>query len=327
MTTVRRFAPGLLVCAGAGLMAMILRSHVPTVSPLLWAILLGVLVTNVRPLGEQFAPGVAFAGKKVLRTGIVLLGLQLSLGAIAGLGWRMIGVVVAIVTVGILAGALTGRLLGLSTTQTLLVATGFSICGAAAVAAADGVLDAEEEETATAVGLVVLFGTLMIPLVPLLTSLAHLETHDAALFAGGSIHEVAQVVAAAGIIGGGALGTAVLVKLARVVMLAPVMTALSLWARRHGAAAENGTKPPLVPLFVVGFLLMMGVATLHLLPTAVLDPLKQLQTYLLACAMFALGLGVRVAKLVKVGHKPFVLGLVNTLVVGAIAWGGMLLAR
>lgn len=327
MTEGIRTIPGLALCAVAGLVSMFGRQLLATVSPLLWAIVLGVIVANVVMLPTFLHPGIAFTGKRVLRIGIVLLGLQLSFADLAGLGWKMILVVIAIVGGGIGAGVAAGKALKVDTKQTLLIATGFSICGAAAVAGADGVLEAEEEEVATAIGLVVLFGSLMIPLVPAITAASHLDPHSAALFAGGSIHEVAQVVAAAGIIGGGALGTAVIVKLARVVMLAPTIFGLSLWARTRGLKSESGNRPPLVPLFVVGFLIAMVVASLHWIPTAVSEPLKQLQTYLLACAMFALGLGVKIRKLIQVGLRPLILGVVSTFAVGAIAWVGMLLAR
>lgn len=327
MQAFSKLLPGILGCAVAGALAMFGPHLIPTVGPLLWAILLGAILTNIVTLPDVMQPGIGFVGKKVLRAGIVLLGLQLSLGDILGLGWVMLLAVVAIVGIGMATGILAGRALGLSTKQSLLIASGFSICGAAAVAGADGVLNAKEEETATAIGLVVLFGSLMIPIVPLITSAAGLEPHAAALFAGGSIHEVAQVVAAAGIIGGGALGTAVLVKLARVVMLAPVMAGLSLWARRSGVGDGSGKRPPIVPLFVVGFLVMMVVATLKIVPAEWLPTIKWIQTYLLACAMFALGLGVKIKKLIQVGPKPLVLGIINTVVVGLVAWGGMLLAR
>ena len=128
--------------------------------------------------------GLLFSSKKLLRAGIVLMGLQLVLSDILALGPGMLVVVVAVVVVGIAGTYVAGRLLKLSVTQSLLIASGFSICGAAAVAAADGVLDAEEEEVVTAVALVVIFGTLMIPLVPAASSLFGLDNAQAGLWAG-----------------------------------------------------------------------------------------------------------------------------------------------
>ena len=177
-----------------------------------------------------------------------------------------------------------GRALRLPWDLTTLVASGFSICGAAAVAAADSVVRARREMAATAIGLVVLFGTLMIPLMPLLTGALGLDERTAGLWIGASTHEVAQVVAAGGLVGGAALSVAVTVKLARVVMLAPVMTALAWRQRRRDAAqaalgpgsgdGDDGApaaRPPLVAWFVVGFLAAVLVRTTGWLPEPVLD--------------------------------------------------------
>ena len=138
----------------------------------------------------------------------------------------------------------------------MLIAGGFSICGAAAVAAVDGVIQTDkDEEVVTAVALVVVFGTLMIPFVPFASSLLGFSSGEAGLWAGASTHEVAQVVAAGGVIGGGALAVAVIVKLARVLLLAPVMAVVGVAHRRRTGADASGKRPPLVPLFVLAFLI------------------------------------------------------------------------
>ncbi len=296
----------------------------PTASALLVAIVMGVILTNVRPLPASTAPGLAVAGKRLLRIGIVLLGLQLSLGDILGLGWGMIGVVIAVVVGGLLVTEFVGRLLGVRPAQRSLIGAGFSICGAAAVAGVEGVIeDKHEEDVVTALALVVLFGTLMIPLVPLASTALGMDPRDSGLWAGLSIHEVAQVVAAAGIIGPSALKVGVIVKLARVLMLAPVMVWFGLQLRRRGGQVE-GKRPPLVPLFVAGFLAAALLRTTGWLPASVLDPIKMLQTFLLAAAMFALGTGVTASRLKNVGGRPVVLAAVTTLAVAGIAWSGVM---
>jgi uncharacterized integral membrane protein (TIGR00698 family) len=319
-------APGLAVCAAGVAVSLALSALVPTVSALLFAIVLGVLTRNVLPVPAALEAGLAFASKKLLRLGVVLLGLQLVLGDILGLGAGMIVVVIAIVVVGIGATLLIGKWLGISLTQRLLIACGFSICGAAAVAAVDGVIETEdEEEVVTAIALVVLFGTLMIPAVPLLADLFGLTGRQAGLWAGGSIHEVAQVVAAGGTIGGAALGLAVIVKLARVLMLAPVMAVVSIVRRRamKGQAADI-KRPPIIPLFVAGFIVMVLIRSTGILPMPVLDVARVVQTALLAAAMFALGTGVHLRRLVKVGVKPLLLALASTIVVASVALAGVL---
>ena len=318
---------GILLCAAGAAVAVVLNRMVPTLSALLVAILLGALMANTIGVPTRLAPGVAFSAKHLLRAGIVLLGLQVALGDIAGLGLGMVLVVIAVVTLGIAGGIVFGRLLGLGRNLTILVASGFSICGAAAVAGVNGILDADDEDAATAIALVVLYGTCMIPLVPLIVSALGLGEVTGGLWAGASIHEVAQVVAAGGIIGPAALKVAVIVKLARVLMLAPLTIALGIWLRRSGTLSPDAKRPPLVPGFVLGFLLMVVVASLHMFPKQVLADAKLVQTALLAMAMFALGLGVRVRNLVTMGQKPFVHGLATTVWVASIAGVGVALTR
>ncbi|MGW4339454.1 YeiH family protein [Rhodococcus koreensis] len=318
--------PGLALCAAATALAMGIGRFLPTVSPLLIAIVLGAVLSNVARLPERLRPGLQFSAKKLLRVGIALLGLQLMLSDILGLGWGVIVVVVSIVCLGIVGTMFAGKLLGLSWTQRLLIACGFSICGAAAVAAVDGVVDADEEEVITAVALVVIFGTLMIPAIPLLSRALGLSDTDAGLWAGGAIHEVAQVVAAGGAIGGAALGVAAVVKLARVLMLAPVMAVLSVRQRSLAGNDADVKRPPLVPLFVVAFLACVGLRSSGLLPAGLLADAKILQTALLTAAMFALGAGVQIATIKKVGARPFVLATISTVWVGSIALVGVLLA-
>ena len=322
----KKLGPGLTVCSLAALVAVLVNLWSPVLSALLVAIVLGMVVGNLAPLPEQMDPGVTFASKRLLRVGVVLLGLQVSLGDIIGLGWGMVGVVLGVVGLTFALTLVIGRLLRLSLPATLLIASGFSICGAAAVAACDGVIDAEDEEVASALAQVVLFGTLMIAVIPLLSGLLGLSEHQAGLWAGASIHEVAQVVAAAGIIGPAALAVAVIVKLARVVLLAPVMAILSTWQRRRqDAAGAGGAKPPIVPLFVVGFLVAVVVASLHIVPAQVLSGIKVLQTFLLSAAMFGLGTGVNFRKLLGMGGRPIILGASATGIVTVLGLGGVLL--
>ena len=321
------YAPGLLLCAAAVAVAMAAGAFLPGVSPLIIAIVLGITLTNVVRLPAAMAPGITFAAKKLLRLGIVFLGLQLVLSDIVSLGAPMLVVIVCIVAGGIFGTLLMGRLLQMRRAQVLLIACGFSICGAAAVAGVEGVTDAEEEDVVTAVALVVIFGTLMIPLVPLLAGLLGLGPELAGMWAGGSIHEIAQVVAAGGIIGGGALGVAVVVKLARVLMLAPVMAVLSLRQRRAGTAKPGERRPPVVPLFIVGFLAMVLLRSTVDLPDVAVHVGSQVQTALLAAAMFALGCGVKFRSLAAVGARPFILAASATILVAGIALAGILLVR
>lgn len=327
--------PGLAVCLGAAVLAWGLAQLLPGVSPLLVAILAGSLWRNLAPVPQVLAPGVTLSAKKLLRTGIVLLGLQVPLSSVLDLGAGVLAVVVLSVAVTFLGTLWIGHLIGIGLAQRLLIASGFSICGAAAVAGVDGVTRAREEEVATAIALVVLFGTLMIPLVPFLGGLLGLEGQTLGIWIGASTHEVAQVVAAGGAVGGGALAVAVTVKLARVLMLAPIAAGVAIHRRRSipsagaaGSAASAGAagragRPPTVPLFILGFIVAMALRTSGLLPEPVLAGTQVLQTLLLSAAMFALGLGVHVKSLLRLGYRPILLGALSTAVILATSLGGI----
>ena len=324
---IRPYLPGLLLCAVAVVISMGINKLLPGVSALIVAIVLGITLTNVIRLPESTMPGITFASKKLLRLGIVFLGLQLVLSDIISLGAPMLLVIVCIVGGGIFSTLLIGRLMKMRAAQVLLIACGFSICGAAAVAGVEGVTDSDEEDVVTAVALVVIFGTLMIPAVPFLGQLLGMSPELNGMWAGASIHEIAQVVAAGGIIGGGALAAAVIAKLARILMLAPVVAVLSVRQRRRGNLNPEAKRPPIVPLFIIGFLAMILIRSFCNLPQGVIDAGSMIQTALLSAAMFGLGCGVKIRNLMNVGVRPLILAAISTLIVAGVAYTGIILVH
>src|SRR5690625_2177801 len=314
----------IVVSFSGGALAWVIAQFLSGVSALLIAILLGALWRNMAPVSKRLSQSVAFSSKKILRTGIILLGFQLSLSAITDLGVGVVLVVVASVAGTFFFTVWVGQLMGISFAQRLLIASGFSICAAAAVAATEGTIKSKDEEVATAIALVVLFGTLMIPLVPFLGSLLGLPEETLGMWIGASTHEVAQVVAAGGAVGSGALAVAVTVKLARVLTLAPIMAGIAVFMR--GQNAEVGAKkPPIIPVFVLGFIVTMLLRTAGFLPDNILSALEGLQTLLLADCMFGLRLGVHLPSLFRVGARPVVLGLISTTFILAVSLGGSLI--
>ncbi|GHD05998.1 YeiH family protein [Zhihengliuella salsuginis] len=315
-------APGLAACLAGAALAWPAAHLVPQASPLLIAILAGALWRNLAPVPAVLAPGVEFAARPLLRAGIVLLGLQLPLAALAGLGPGVLLVAAGTVVVTFGVTLWIGRALGVEPGQRLLIAAGFSICGAAAVAAVQQPARARQDQVAAAVALVVLYGTAMIPLVPFLGGLLGLDAAAVGMWIGASTHEVAQVVAAGGAVGGGALAVAVTVKLARVVMLAPVVAGISVYMRRRHASGA-GRRPPIVPVFVAGFLVAVLLRSTGVLPEPALAAAAGLQSALLTAAMFALGVGVHLPSLVRLGGRPVLLGLCATAVVLAVSLAGV----
>ncbi len=321
--------PGVVFCLLGTLLAAWLSGLVPAVPVMPLAILLGALAANATRLPALLLPGVAFSARHLLRAGVVLLGLQIVLADVLGLGWRILFTVIAVVAGGVAFTIWLGRRMGVDEQLTLLIASGFSVCGAAAVAGAQTVVGASREKVATALALVVLFGTAAIGLVPAFGALLGLSPDATGAWAGATVHEVAQVVAAAGVVDGpqsAAMQYAVVVKLSRVVLLAAVVAFLAVHVRRRGLAGAGAGRTPLVPGFVLGFLAMVALASLGVVPAPALDVASQVQATLLAMAMFALGCGVRLSELRGVGWRPFALGGVTSTVVAAIGLAGVLAA-
>ncbi|GIG22968.1 membrane protein [Cellulomonas chitinilytica] len=335
----RRTVVTLLAVAAAG--AAVTHLH-PAAPVLVVALGLGVAARTAGLVPDAARRGLTWTSTHVLRTGVALLGLQLSLGDLGRLGVRGVLAAVAAVLVTFTTTLALGRLLGVPDRLRLLVATGFSICGAAAVAAMtsvlpgsatgqsdDGSADGPEERseerdaTAAAVTLVALFGTLALVGLPLAARALDLPDSTAALWIGLSVHEVAQVVAAAGTVSAAAVAVAVVAKLARVLLLAPVVAVVG--AGRRGRA-RTGARPPLVPPFVVAFLVLVAVRSTGVVPPSVVASAHVLSTVALTAALTALGAQVDVRDLLRGGGRTLALGAASTLVVTGVGLAGALLA-
>lgn len=320
--------PGRVQLPGTGLVAVgIALSYavnlvVPSVSALTAAVVLGVLVNHLPFLPATVRPGLTWSTRVLLRGGVVLLGLQLAVPQLLRLGGGTVAAVVVTVSVGFLGTLGIGRLLRVPRGLALLVATGFSVCGASAIAAMEGVTDRRDEDVATGVALVTLYGGLAIGLAPTVGGWLGLHGVDLGRWTGLSVHEVAQVVAAATPAGPAAVAAAVVVKLSRVVLLAPMVAAVGLVRRRRGPVTA-GRRPPVVPLFVVGFLAMIAVRGTGVLPAGLLTVTTTATTLLLAGALFGLGTTVRVPALVRTGPRALLLGLASTVLVATTAFAAL----
>lgn len=319
-----RRAPGLAL-AGAGV-AVSLGAHAafPGLPPLVLCVALGVALANIGHVPTAAVPGLVVAAGPVLKFGVVLLGLDLVFPDILALGIRALAVVVAVVAVTFFGTRWAGKRLGISDDLSLLVATGFSICGISAIAAANGVIEADEDEVAFSVALVTLCGTLAIVTLPPLQGLLGLDDEQFGAWVGASVHDVAQVVATSSAAGSVALATAIVVKLTRVMLLAPLIAAIAL--RHRKPATTTGTRPPLVPPFIVAFVAMVVVASIGVLPDRAIARIDDLRTVLLGMALFALGTRVDIDRLRQIGPRPLVLGLASWLLIAVVAFVGVQLA-
>lgn len=317
---VRRYAPGLLLSALLAALAALLSQWQPLsqlgLSALTLAIALGMLAgNNIFPaLPAQTVAGVDLARSTLLRAGIVLYGLRISLQDIAAVGWPglLIGMLVLALTF-VIAVHVGTRWLGLDRQTAILIGAGSAICGAAAVMATQPLVRGEEHKVSIAVATVVVFGTLAMLLYPLAYPYLGLSQHAFGLYAGSTIHEVAQVVAVGQSIGPEAANAAVVGKMLRVMLLAPFLLGLSLQsaaANRATASFRTCCAQVHIPWFALLFIAVSAVHSLKLLPTALVAALVQLDTLLLATAMAAMGLRTRIASLRQAGLQPLKLGLV-----------------
>lgn len=354
----RSLAPGLTLVAMCVGGAYLVARVVPSISPLVAAVAIGAILANLNLVPDWSRPAMQFSAKRLLRLGVVLLGFQLAIGEVLRLGVPGLAVVGLVVTTTFFGTQWLGRRLGVSPSLSLLVATGFSICGASAVAAVEGVSDADEEEVAFAIALVTLCGSLAIAVLPVLAGPLGLEGSQFGAWAGASVHDIAQVVATASTGGSESLRTAVIVKLTRIVLLAPVVAGVTLAHRRRsvpetarvpetvavssteirstGTDTNTGPsatvdptpdtrRPPIMPLFVVGFLGAIVLRSASVVPTGWLPSFKTAETLALAAALVGLGTGVRIAKLRKLGGRPLVLAMSSWLLIATVSYLGVVL--
>ncbi len=243
------------------------------------------------------------------------------------LGWATVAMVVGVVAATFLGTLWLGRRLGLPGDQPLLIATGYSICGASAIGAVSQVSGSDEEDVAASVALVTLCGTLAIAVLPLLQDPLALSDPAFGRWVGAGVHDVGQVVATAQTAGPDALGEAVLVKLMRVALLAPLVAAVafSVRARRRGVRTPSGRRPAPVPLFVAGFLAAAALRATGVLPDVALQWAHTAQEALLAAALFGLGSAVHLPTLARTGGRAAALGLGAWVVVASVSYAGVML--
>ena len=317
---------GVAVAAPGLVMAVLGHLLVPQVGVLTWAIGLGVAAANLGLLPRTATTQLALVTKKLLRVGIVLLGFSVSFASITALGLPLIAIVAGSLVGTLVLTTWLGRRMGLSAPRALLIGTGFSICGASAIAGMEDTAGADEEDVTVSIAMVTLFGTLALVLLPLLQGPLGLTDLQFGMWAGASVHEVGQVVAAASPAGAAVVAVAVVVKLTRVVMLAPVVAAVSIIQRRRSSAGSEETgRTPLVPLFVLGFLACVALRSTGAVPESVLGWVGHAQVAALGAALFGMGCSVKIASLFKGSGAVMVVSAIGTLFIAATSLAGILL--
>ncbi|MCO7525203.1 putative sulfate exporter family transporter [Pseudomonas asiatica] len=323
---IRTLAPGVVVSLIVGAAASFLSEHYAA-PVMLFALLLGMAL-NFLAVDGPCKAGIEFTARTVLRLGVALLGMRITLDQIASLGWKPVALVVTLVVVTILVSVVVAKALGFSRLFGMLTGGATAICGASAALALAAALPQhprkEHATLFTVIGVSAL-STLAMILYPMIAQWLHLSSAQAGVFLGATIHDVAQVVGAGYSMSTETGDIATVVKLMRVAMLVPVIVCAAMITRRQGLEA-GGQRPPLLPWFAVGFLLLACVNSTGWVPAAVQGGINDLSRGCLVVAISALGMKTQLKALASVGVKPIALMVGESvflvlLVLALMHWG------
>jgi uncharacterized integral membrane protein (TIGR00698 family) len=324
---VKTYVPGFALIAALVAIAFEINHIQSAISPLALCVAFGFLVANFIQWPAFAAPATKLSSKTIMRIGVALLGAQVSVASLQEIGLKgvlTVGIVVTFTIFGILG---LSKLFKMSGDLGLLIGVGFGVCGATAVAAIRPQTRATEEETSYAIGLISLCGTLSIFLLPLIGHVINLDTREFGSWAGAAVHDVGQVVATASVWGDGADKYAIVVKLARVCLLAPIVLILSIrhrrWLTSQGKTETTSAKIPLIPYFVLGFI---AVATFHNLVdinARLLADIVFTSKLMLGAGLVALGSGVRWKSIRAIGPRPMAMGMIAWVIVAGVALGAV----
>lgn len=292
---------------------------------LVLAILLGMLYRAFFPIPENASGGISFSSKKLLRYGIILLGVRLNLADVIEAGPKVLAIAIINIIFAIVVVYVLTRVFKVDQKLGILTACGTAICGAAAVVAISPQLKASDEDTAISAATVAILGTIFTLLYTLLYPVLGLTASGYGIFSGATLHEIAHVIAAADPGGQSAVDLAVIVKLSRVAMLVPIAIVIGMWSARkerieHGGSAKMSVRDIPIPWFIVGFLVMSGINTLGIIPPAMVSGIITISYLLIGMAMAGLGLGVQFSTFRKKGLPSFIAGGIGSILLSLLGF-------
>lgn len=329
--------PGIALAVAIGLVATLVGTNVPVVGGPVPAVVIGAvvgwLVRRRRQGGlDALQPGVKFASSRVLQFAVVLLGAQLSIGEVLRIGGETLPVMLTTLVVCLVAAWGIGRLLRVSSALRTLIGVGTGICGASAIAAVTPVIGAVSADVAYAMSTIFLCNMAAVFVFPLVGHALGLSQHAFGVFAGTAVNDTSSVVATATVYGRQATDTAVVVKLVRTLMIIPIVIGLAgLEARRASReqlAADDGSGRAggvrvlrLVPWFLIGFLVVVLLRTLGVLPAAAAPGFSTAATFLITVALAAIGVSTDFGALRRAGFRPMLLGIALWVLVAGTSLG------
>jgi uncharacterized integral membrane protein (TIGR00698 family) len=330
----RRLSPGILLCIAITIVAIVLQAvevHFAGqtyLEALVLAILLGVVIRTAWTPAKRFIPGIAFSAKLLLEVAVVMLGASVSVATVLALGPILLVGIASVVAIALGSSFIICRMLGLPLRMAILIACGNSICGNSAIAAVAPVIGADGDDIASSISFTAVLGVVVVLTLPLLVPILQLSLTQYGVLAGLTVYAVPQVLAATLPIGALSNQVGTVIKLVRVLMLGPVVLGLSLLARDLRADPRldraNRRSPDLhelVPWFITGFLVVLIVRSLGLIPQSVLPTITHVAAILTTISMAALGLGVDVRVVAKSGMRVTLAVTASLIVLGLISYG------
>jgi uncharacterized integral membrane protein (TIGR00698 family) len=330
----RRLSPGILLCIAITMVAIVLQAvevHFAGqtyLEALVLAILLGVVIRTAWTPAKRFIPGIAFSAKLLLEVAVVMLGASVSVATVLALGPILLVGIASVVAIALGSSFIICRGLGLPLRMAILIACGNSICGNSAIAAVAPVIGADGDDIASSISFTAVLGVVVVLTLPLLVPILQLSLTQYGVLAGLTVYAVPQVLAATLPIGALSNQVGTVIKLVRVLMLGPVVLGLSLLARDLRADPRldraNRRSPDLhelVPWFITGFLMVLIVRSLGLIPQSLLPTITHVAAILTTISMAALGLGVDVRVVAKSGMRVTLAVTASLIVLGLISYG------
>lgn len=309
---------GASIAAMTGLAALFLSEHYGAPA-MLFALLLGMAVSFLYQSDSPCAKGIDFTGSTILRVGIVLLGTRIALGDLITLGWQTALMLAGAIFTTIILGVILARVFGLQKRFGALTGGSVAICGASAALAISSIMpnsEHKERDTLLTVIGVTAMSTIAMILYPIIVNYLEFDAHNAGVFLGGTIHDVAQVVGAGYSVSPETGDIATLTKLVRVAMLLPVVLIMMVIINR-----SNKSDLPKVPGFLIGFVILMIINSCFSLPSVLLESANELSKFFLITAIAAIGMKTNLGKLTEVGIKPIILIVAETVWIALLILG------
>ena len=331
MKTVKKFAPGLVVCLAIAIPSWFLGKLFPIIGGPVIAILAGMLVALFWTPNDTFKPGVTFTSKKILQYAVILLGFGLNLSVILETGKQSLPIIICTIAASLLIAYVLHKVMHIDSNISTLIGVGSSICGGSAVAATAPVIEADDEEVAQAISVIFFFNVIAALIFPVMGRFLGFDTTSGeafGIFAGTAVNDTSSVTATASTwdsmwnLGSQTLDKAVTVKLTRTLAIIPITLVLALIQAKkkktEDKTGNNFSLKSVFPMFILWFIVASIITTVCIslgVEASVFSPLKDLSKFFIIMAMAAIGLGTNVVKLIKNGGKPILLG--------ACCWAGV----